>query len=98
MAPYFRRCYNAALRVDPDETGHTRITAKIGAGGEVASAQAESAGLSQATIYCLLAVVRTASFSPPDGGGATIVIPVTFVVGPTPVPVAPAAPRPASGP
>lgn len=43
---------------------------------------------------CVAARVAEAMFSPPEGGGATIVIPVTFVTDDKPTP--PQAPAPAS--
>lgn len=79
MAPAFRRCYNHALQKDPNTRGSARITGKIGAQGEVLSVSPSSSGLSADTVACISAVVASARFSPPEGGGATIVIPVTFV-------------------
>lgn len=36
-------------------------------------------GLSDEVAACLLDVLRGASFSPPGGGGSTLMVPVTFV-------------------
>jgi hypothetical protein len=80
MAAGFRRCYNKGLSEDPSMKGSVRITAKIGPNGEVLSASPSGGGgLSGTVIGCVTARVSSAQFSPPEGGGATVVIPVTFV-------------------
>lgn len=79
MAAGFRRCYNKGLQEDPNMKGSVRITAKIGPNGEVLSVSPSGSGLSGTVISCVAARVSSAQFAPPDGGGATIVIPVTFV-------------------
>lgn len=79
MAAGFRACYNRGLAENPDMKGTVRITAKIGPAGEVQSASASGGGnLSGTVIGCVQARVAGAQFSAPDGGGATLVIPVTF--------------------
>ena len=79
MQAGFRRCYNKGLQEDPNMKGSVRITAKIGPNGEVLSASPSGSGLSGTVISCVAARVSSAQFAPPEGGGATIVIPVTFV-------------------
>ncbi|EYF08940.1 Hypothetical protein CAP_0024 [Chondromyces apiculatus DSM 436] len=79
MSAGFRRCYNRGLQEDPTMKGSVRVTAKIGPNGEVLSATPSGGGLSGTVISCVVARVMSAQFSPPEGGGATIVIPVTFV-------------------
>ena len=80
MAAGFRRCYNRGLAENPEMKGSVRITARIGPNGEVLSASPSGGGgLSGTVISCVTARVSSAQFSPPEGGGATIVIPVTFV-------------------
>jgi hypothetical protein len=80
MAAGFRRCYNQGLAVDPNMKGSVRITAKIGPNGEVLGASPSGGGgLSGTVIGCVVSRVASAQFAPPDGGGATLVIPVTFV-------------------
>lgn len=59
--------------------GSIRVTAKIGPQGEVLSVSPTGAGLSAKVVACVADRVGRAQFSPPEGGGATIVIPVTFV-------------------
>ncbi len=79
MAAGFRSCYNKGLAEDPEMKGSVRITAKIGPNGEVLSASASGGGLSGTVISCVQRRVQSAQFAPPSGGGATVVIPVTFV-------------------
>jgi hypothetical protein len=79
MAPKFRRCYNRLLREDPKATGTIRVSAKIGPLGEVAHAEVVAIeGLPPPFADCILGAVRAHSFAPPDGGGATVVIPISF--------------------
>lgn len=79
MAADFRGCYNAGLAEDPAMQGTVRITAKIGPGGEVTSTSVSGGGtLSKGVLACLEARVQRAQFAPPEGGGATLVIPITF--------------------
>lgn len=79
MSAGFRRCYNRGLAEDPNMKGSVRITAKIGPNGEVLSATPSASGLSGTVVGCVVARVQSAQFAPPEGGGATITIPVTFV-------------------
>jgi hypothetical protein len=80
MAAGFRRCYNNELsRGDPSSRGTVRITAKIGPNGEVLATSASSSGnLSGTLVGCLRSRVASALFSPPEGGGATLVIPISL--------------------
>ncbi len=80
MAKPFRACFNRGLRDDPQMAGEVRINARIGAQGEVLRAAAYGHhGLSDGVLWCTVDVVFASTFAPPAGGGATIVIPVTFV-------------------
>ncbi len=80
MTAGFRRCYTNGLSVNPDMTGAVRVTAKIGPSGEVLSVSAAPSGsISGDVASCIAARVRSAQFDPPEGGAATIVIPVTLV-------------------
>ncbi len=81
MAAGFRRCYNAGLREDPSQRGSVRVTASFEPQGEVLSAVPVATGLSAAVASCVAARVASARFSAPEGGGATLVIPVSFVDG-----------------
>lgn len=79
MQAGFRRCYNRELPNNPDMKGSVRITAKIGPNGEVMGASASGGGgLSGSLISCVTSRVASATFAAPEGGGATIVIPVSF--------------------
>jgi len=78
MQAGFRRCYIQGLHEDVNMSGSVRVTAKIDATGAVASAQESHTGLSPTVVSCVVARVTAAVFAPPEGGGATIVIPVTF--------------------
>lgn len=80
MTPGFRRCYTNGLASNPDMSGSVRVTAKIGPGGEVLSVSATPSGtISGDVASCIASRVRSAQFDPPEGGAATIVIPVTLV-------------------
>lgn len=80
MAPLFRRCYQKGIACDREMKGSLRIEAKVAADGTVASSRAVlSTGLSQGVIDCVAEAVKSGKFAPPEGGGATIVIPVSYV-------------------
>lgn len=80
MGPGFRRCYNNGLQTNPNMKGSLRITARIGPNGDVVVANPSGGnGLSKEVIDCVVNRVKSARFSPPVGGGATIVLPVSFV-------------------
>ena len=51
----------------------------LGEDGEVLGATPSGGGgLSGTVISCVVSRVSSAQFSPPDGGGATVVIPISF--------------------
>lgn len=79
MQAGFRRCYTRGLQEDPNMKGSVRITARIGPNGEVVSATSAGSGLSGSVIACVIARVQSAQFAAPEGGGSTVVIPVSFV-------------------
>lgn len=80
MAAGFRRCYNRGLLENPNMKGSLRITTKIGPNGEVLSATPSTgSGLSQSVVSCLSARVASATFAKPNGGGATLIIPVSLL-------------------
>jgi tetratricopeptide (TPR) repeat protein len=76
----FRSCYQAELMSRSNAGGHVRLTSKIGADGSVVEVVAVGAGFSTSMVECVGTHVLSARFSPPEGGGATIVIPVTLVL------------------
>jgi TonB family protein len=79
MRGALRACYKRALDEDPNMHGTVRVTASIAPNGEVKSVQPAASGLSSNMVACVTRVVRGAQFSAPEGGGATLVIPMTFV-------------------
>lgn len=80
MSSAFRRCYNVGLREHPEMQGTVRVHAKIGADGDVLETRAERVkGLSPDVVACVEKRVSLAHFAPREDGGASIVIPVTFV-------------------
>ncbi|NUP07186.1 MAG: AgmX/PglI C-terminal domain-containing protein [Polyangiaceae bacterium] len=80
MAAGFRRCYNRGLTEDPKLAGALKVTAKIGPSGEVQSAKAQPGHkLGDKVAVCVEQVVFSRSFAPPEGGSATLTIPVSFV-------------------
>lgn len=79
LGPGFRRCYNATLREDVNAAGSVRLMARIGAQGEVLHVRTLTpASYVASMVTCPMAHLLTARFEPPQGGGATIVVPVTF--------------------
>ncbi len=80
MAAGFRRCYNLGLQKDASLSGVVRVTARVAATGEVASVHTfVPAGVMAQVAECVLDVTFQSRFAPPEGGGATIVIPVSFM-------------------
>src|SRR5207245_6845301 len=73
-----RACYEAALGVNAKTAGTTRMTLKVNANGEVWRVEATSIGLPAETCECLVDVGTRTKFKPPAGGGANIIVPVTF--------------------
>ncbi|MCH2109639.1 MAG: AgmX/PglI C-terminal domain-containing protein [Polyangiaceae bacterium] len=80
MRAGFNRCYNRGLAQNPDIAGKIRLTLKIGPGGEVAGVKGSSSGnIPGSVLGCVKARARSGRFSPPQGGSAVIVVPVSFV-------------------
>jgi hypothetical protein len=80
MSAGFRRCYMQGLSSNPEMSGRVNVSARIGPGGEVQSVTATPSGSISADVAnCIAARVRSAQFDPPEGGAATINIPVTLV-------------------
>jgi hypothetical protein len=80
MRAGFRACYNRALQENPDAQGSIRLTIRVGPGGEVQGVSAAPSGnLSGSVVSCVQARASAAQFSPPEGGSAAVVVPVTFV-------------------
>ena len=79
MAGGFKRCYESVLKSDPNAIGMIRVIARIDAEGEIARAVAFAGPSVAASAACIVDTVFASKFSPPQGGGATITIPITFV-------------------
>jgi hypothetical protein len=74
-----RACYKRELDTDPTAKGTIRVTATVGSNGEVRSVQTANGGLSSTMVACVSRVVRSAQFSPPEGGSAIVNIPVMYM-------------------
>lgn len=80
MRAAFRACYQKGLDANPDAQGSIRLSIKVGPGGEVSSVSATPSGnLPPSVVDCVSARARRAQFDPPEGGGAVVAVPVTFV-------------------
>lgn len=79
MRAGFRNCFNRELASNPDAQGTIRLTIRVGPGGEVQSVTAAPSGSLGSAVECVKARARSASFDPPEGGSAVVVVPVTFV-------------------
>jgi hypothetical protein len=79
MRAGFRNCFNRELASNPDAQGTIRLTIRVGPGGEVQSVTAAPSGNLGSAVECVKARAKSASFDPPDGGSAVVVVPVTFV-------------------
>lgn len=80
MRAGFRACYQRGLAQNPDAQGSIRLTIRVGPGGEVSGVSSAPTGsLPPAVVSCVEARARSAQFSPPEGGSAVVVVPVTFV-------------------
>lgn len=80
MRAGFRACYNRGLASNPDIQGSIRLTIRVGPGGEVQSVSAAASGnLPGSVVGCVRSRASAAQFSPPEGGSASISVPVTFV-------------------
>jgi hypothetical protein len=79
MRARFRNCYEQGLNSNPEMQGSVTLTAKVGPNGEVQSVGGGGGGSLGPIVGCLKAVVSSGAFAPPEGGGAIITIPISFV-------------------
>jgi hypothetical protein len=78
MRGRFRHCYQRGLdKVNPEMQGSVTLVAKIGGNGEVTGVSGGGGGLAP-IVPCLQSVVRSAQFSPPEGGGGLVSISIIF--------------------
>lgn len=79
MAAGFRRCYRRGLAEDPTMKGSLKLTLAVGPDGEVLGGSVSPSGtLGNTVSACVQARGSSAHFSPPEGGRAVIVVPVSF--------------------
>jgi Ca-activated chloride channel family protein len=80
MRAGFRACFNRGLQENPDAQGVIRLTIEVGREGQVEHVAAKHTGkLSETVISCVRARASAAQFDPPEGGNASIAVPITFV-------------------
>jgi outer membrane biosynthesis protein TonB len=81
MRAGFRACYRHGQDENPDIEGKVALSIKVGPTGQVSSVTATKTGnLPQSVVDCVKARANSATFAPPQGGGAAVVqVPVTFV-------------------
>lgn len=98
MRAAFRGCYQRGLAENPDIQGSLRLTIQVGTGGAVTNVTpvGTSGNLPASVVGCVVARARAAQFDPPDGGTATIAVPITFTLqsSSSPLPSGAIAPRP----
>ncbi len=59
------------------------MTGKVGAAGEVLRVHAVTpASYPEVMVMCPMERLLAARFAPPQGGGATVMVPVTFITSP----------------
>jgi hypothetical protein len=78
MAGDVRRCHATALQADAATHGTLRVTVKVEVGGEVVVMDESHEGLTPTLVSCVITRVQSATFAPPQGGAATVVIPFAF--------------------
>ena len=78
MAGDFRKCYLGALQENAATHGTLRVTVRVEPAGAVVVEDESHEGLTPALVSCVITRVQSATFGPPQGGAATVVIPVTF--------------------
>jgi hypothetical protein len=79
MRSRFRRCYQSQLKAGQPVHGSVKLTATLGARGEVTGVSHQGDPSLEPVVPCLKSVVRTGAFPPPNGGAAIVEIPLTFV-------------------
>ncbi len=80
MRPGFRGCYNRGLADYPDASGNIQLAIRVGPGGEVQSVSATPSGnLPSSIVSCVRGRAEMGLFSPPVGGSAVVMVPVTLI-------------------
>jgi tetratricopeptide (TPR) repeat protein len=78
----FRACYNAELATRPALDGTLRHRAGIGVDGTIRRVDGRGLGVPPSLVECVGKAILGAHFAPPQGGKATIEIPIVFKVAP----------------
>ncbi len=79
MGADFRACFSRQLCDDPTAAGKLRLTAKIDPLGQVVDVTSELDGtIGPKGVACLESVMKSKLFSPPQGGLATLVVPLNL--------------------
>jgi hypothetical protein len=78
MVSDLRRCYHQALQESAGMHGAIEVTVRVDAAGAVSVMDESHTGITPALASCIVTRVQAASFAPPQGGVATVVIPITF--------------------
>jgi hypothetical protein len=73
-----RRCYDKALQENAGASGTVQVTARVDPGGAVSVLDESHTGLTPEMVSCVVTQVQAAAFARPEGGAATVVIPMTF--------------------
>jgi Ca-activated chloride channel family protein len=80
MRAGFRNCYNRALPQNPEACGKIILTIGVGSDGGVQRVSTASTGsLPDTAVACVKARAQAAQFDPPQGGKATITVPITMI-------------------
>ena len=79
MRPGFRACYTEALASIPKLEVSVRLVGKIGADGTPTRVDVVHESRLEPLVVCLMSEYTRWRFAPPEGGVATVVIPVTLV-------------------
>ncbi len=78
----FHACYRQALLVNPDARGHVQLVMTVAPNGSVSNATASLSGNLPGTVSgCVQRRAYAAQFSPPQGGQARVVVPITMIPG-----------------
>jgi hypothetical protein len=79
----FRRCFNEASKDGVEPCGTLRMTVRVNEIGAIVSVHTESIGLDRALSECVASKIWEAQFDAPEGGAATLIIPVAFIAPPS---------------
>jgi hypothetical protein len=79
MRAPFRACCQKGLDRDTNQSGFIRLVIDVDKDGIVPRVGGLSVGLDEQVVKCVMARAGSGRFPPPDGGSATVLVPVTFV-------------------